>query len=172
MKEKKNLFIFIFAFVLALVLILYNNSKSSYSKYDYEYIKGHSFSCSDGSYIVFKDDYTFYWYKDKDDLNDNYYYGTYTVKRGENAVSFINSELAIYSINEEDQYKMINRKNEDNAIDLYFNWNLHNDKLVYDGKVEKLDRDTHFYGFSSSNYLSFDLVNMMSSNYATFLLDK
>lgn len=168
MKKNKVLIIVIILLMILSVVLFFVFKKNSYNHYDYENVKGYSFTASDGSYIVFNDDFTFYWYEDKDNLEDNYYYGTYTIKRGENAIKYINDELAIYSVTEEEQRNLLDRKNEDNAIDLYYNWNLHNEKLVTNGEKQSMDRDTHYYGFASINYEIFDLVNMTSSNYATF----
>ncbi len=40
----------------------------------------------DGSYYVFKEDGTFFWYKSSKNLDDNYYTGKYTVLYGNDAV--------------------------------------------------------------------------------------
>lgn len=46
-----------------------------------------------GSYFVFKNNKTFYWYKTKEELNDNYYYGTMEVKKGEDALNDLGISL-------------------------------------------------------------------------------
>jgi hypothetical protein len=132
----------------------------------------HSFVAKDGSYIVFNKDKTFYWYESKDNLDDNYYYGTYEVYRGENAIDYISSKLTLYGVTESEQRNVIKNQGNKDPIDHYYNWNLYNKKLVTNKNEQEIDRDTHFYGMVSDDYDVFYLVNMNASTYATFTLEK
>lgn len=174
MKNKKCICLVFLIFAMALSVILLSKfSTKNNSKYDYENIAGHSFVVSDDSYIVFNKDNSFYWYQSKDNLNDNYYYGSYTIYRGDNAVNNISQNLALYNLTKEDQYSFINSfESEGNNIDLYYNLNLHNEKIVVDGVSNEMSRDTNYYGMAYNDFKEFKMVNMTSSNYAVFLLDK
>ncbi len=169
-KYYKYICVVLFLIILIIIPFLFKDKK--YDNYDYEKIIGNSFIVSDDSYIVFNKDKTFYWYKDKNNLNDNYYYGTYTVYRGENAVQYISKNLAIYGLSEEDQYKMIDDINMDNGISYYFNLNLYNEKSVINGISKKMENASYYYGIASENFENFKMINLMSSNSAYFLLDK
>ena len=43
-------------------------------------------SASEGSYYVFNNDNTYYWYKSSSDLNDNYYKGSMEILHGTEAM--------------------------------------------------------------------------------------
>lgn len=155
-------------FVLACLLLVGCGSSSNY---DEEMIKGKSFSMSDGSYIIFKEDNTFKWYRSKDVLDDYYYEGTYTVYRGENAINYIAKDLEDFGVTEKEQRDLLER-NPDIKIDMYFNINLHNEKVIMDKEETKMDSDVHYYGQSNETYDSFNLVNMNTANYAYLTLEK
>jgi hypothetical protein len=175
-KESNNKKIIEFTLLLLLVSILlfllFTFLLREKNEYDYEHVISHSFVAKDGSYIVFKKDKTFYWYKDKDNLEDNYYYGTYEIYRGENAVEHISSDLALYGVTEAEQRDIIKKQGNKDPIDHYYSWNLYNRKLVTNKETQEIDRDSHFYGMVSDNYKVFYLVNMNASTYATFTLEK
>ena len=174
MKNRKCICLVVLIFVIALSVILLSKffAKDN-NKYDYENIIGHSFVVSDDSYIVFNKDNSFYWYQSKDNLNDNYYYGSYTVYRGDNAVNNIAQNLSLYNLTKEDQYLFINSfDGENDNLDLYYNLNLYNEKIVVDGVSNKMSKDTNYYGIAYNDFKEFKMVNMTSSNYAVFLLDK
>ncbi len=152
-------------------LILFFNNKKASTSYDYEMISGKSFVLKDNSYIVFNEDKTFIWYKTKEDLEDNYYKGKYTVYRGENAIKYITNDLSIYTVSEQEQRAFLDN-NKDINIDMYFNINLINKEQVINKEKEKIDRENHFYGYSNSEYNYFTLISMDTSNYAYLTLDK
>ena len=173
--EKKKIIIFIISLLIVSILLFFLFTfllKEDKSDYNYEHVISHSFVAEDGSYIVFNDDMTFYWYRDKDNLEDNYYYGVYEIYRGENAINHISSDLSLYSVTEEEQRNLLKKQNIENVNDYYYNWNLYNKKLVTNHKEETINRDSHYYGLASNDYKSFELVNMNSSTYATFTLEK
>lgn len=172
MKKNKILIIIlliIIAFVLYFIfsLLLTKETKD----YNYEVLIGNSYIADDNSYLVLNNDKTFYWYKDINN-KDEYYYGIYTIFRGENAVKYISSELAIYSISEEKQRNKIKESSIENAIDHYFNLNLNNEKYVVNGKEERMYKETRYYGFASSNYEELIFFNMNTGQKAIFKYDK
>jgi hypothetical protein len=169
--DKKKTIIFIIVLLIVSIFLFFLFSlllKEDKNDYNYEHVISHSFIAEDGSFIVFNDDMTFYWYRDKDNLEDNYYYGVYEIYRGENAIGHISSDLSLYNVTEEEQRNLLKNK----SINNYYNWNLYNKKLVSNHKEETINRDSHYYGLASNDYKSFELVNMNSSTYATFTLEK
>ena len=110
--KHKNLFIILLVSIAMILFVVFYFLLLDDDNYNYKHIKGNSYTANDNSYLVLNNDKTFYWYKDKNDKS-NYYYGSYTVKRGENAVKFISSDLAVYDITEEAQRQTI--ENIDNG---------------------------------------------------------
>ena len=70
-------------------------------------ISGHKWQASDGSVIVFLNNGEYYWYKDVDVEDDNYYHGTYTIYNGEKAIEFIAVDISFYEVTREDQENFI-----------------------------------------------------------------
>ena len=169
-KEKRTIYILLVILLLIIVYIIYSFLTLEGSMYNYDHIYG-SYTAQDGSYLVLNKDKTFYWYMDKDD-KDNYYFGTYTVFRGEKAVDYLTTELSIYGISEEEQRQTIDNIDIKNAIDHYYLINLMNDKVVVDGKENKIFKETRYYGFATHNYNEFDLLNVDANNYAVFMRDR
>lgn len=81
-----TLIVFFRIFIIPkLTLYLKNNSSNSAEQSeniskDYSNIYGNWLS-NDGSYFVFNENNTLYWYKTKEDLNDNYFYGNIEILR-------------------------------------------------------------------------------------------
>lgn len=172
---KKMIITIISILVLTSIIIgiIFINNKNNLldNNYDYEKIIGKSFIMSDESYIVFKSNKSFIWYRTKEDLTNNYYEGTYTVYRGENAIQHISNELINYGVTEQEQRDMISR-NKLWELDNYFNINLHNEKSLINGKETKMNSNTNYFGFSNATYNYFDIANMKTSNYTSMTLEK
>ena len=171
-KKKAIELVIVLLLIGTLLFLIFSFLLKEKNEYDYEHVMSHSFVAKDGSYIVFNKDKTFYWYKDKDNLKDNYYYGTYDIYRGENAIDHIVKNLTLYAVNEEEQRNVIKNQGSKDPINHYYNWNLYNRKLVENNVEQEIDRDSHFYGMVSDDYRIFYLVNMNASTYATFTLEK
>ena len=80
--DKKKIIIFIITLIFGSIILFFEFSyllRDDKEYYNYENVIGNSFIAADDSYIVFKKDKTFYWYQDRNNLNDNYYYGTYEI---------------------------------------------------------------------------------------------
>jgi hypothetical protein len=168
-KKKEKIMVYSLLVILFIIIIIIYLLLDSV-RYDYKHISG-SYLAQDDSYLVLNKDKTFYWYIDKDNKKD-YYYGTYTVYRGENAIDYITKELYIFEISEEEQRQTIDNMDLKNAIDHYYLINLSNEKLVLDKEETKMFKDTRYYGFANENYDEFDLLNLDADNYAVFIRDK
>lgn len=164
--EKKKIITYVFSLLIISIILYFLFSfllKNEKEDYNYEYLIGNSFVANDNSYLVLNKDKTFYWYKDIDN-KDEYYYGTFTIYRGENAIKYISSDLAIYDISEEYQKSFL----KDKDIDNYYNVNLTNEKLITNGKEEKLNKVTRYYGIATDNYNKLEFINMDANNIAIF----
>ncbi len=69
-------------------------------------------SYDDGSYWVFNEDHSFFWYQEKGVTDDNYYGGTYKLYRGEKAMDFIEKKLSSYGVTKAELMEVINRSDE------------------------------------------------------------
>ena len=125
----------------------------------------------DGSYLVFGRGHTFRYYMTADDLDDNYYEGSYELYVGEEAIEFIDDDLEEYGVTEEEIYELIDANREytaENVVLLY----LHYDARMQGG-VDTLSglRDAPYCGFAITNGgdLNLDLTNMNSANYYYFI---
>lgn len=166
-KKKKIIYVIMSVIIIVILYILFSYLLIDKNEdYNYEHFIGNNFLAQDNSYLVLNKDKTFYWYKDINN-KDEYYYGVYTIYRGENAINYITNTLSIYGIDEKYQRTYLLDKN----IDDYYNLNLNNEKLVVNGKEEKLFKETRYYGLATDNYKKFELLNMDANNYAIFTLD-
>lgn len=122
----------------------------------------------DDSQIHFFDDGTFKYYKEKDDLSDNYYEGTYSFYSGKDAINYITKDLAKYGVSEEEWFNLILRNkeySEENSVCLV----LHNETCIVGGKdTMTTPYITPYMGFYFENQNVFDITNMNTANYTTF----
>ena len=169
--KKKILYLVLLLLISVILFFVFSYLLNESNNYNYENIKGNSYIANDNSYLVLKNDGTFYWYKDKDN-KEEYYYGTYTIYRGENAIKYISSKLSIYDISEKEQREAIDNSSIKDAIDHYYNLNLNNEKLITKDKEEQLLKETRYYGFASEDYKELKFLNMDANNYAIFTIDK
>lgn len=123
---------------------------------------------TDDSLLNLNSDGTFEYYKDKDELEDYYYEGTYKVYQGTEAVEYIVNDLSSYGVTKselEDLFERSSHYSEDNLYCVI----LTNKKCIIDGEnVQDKPNDTPYYGF----YLEDDilsLVNMKSANLYNFV---
>ena len=93
---------------------------------EYTYLK--KWLTIDDEAFVFEQDKTFYWYSDKDNTNNNYYSGKYTVKKGLDAVKEM-------GYNEKDFTNTFGSKIEQNNI---YSFEIVPDTAYIDG-VDKTD---------------------------------
>ena len=168
-KKKEKIITYVLLFILAIISI-YLVFLFKRIKYNYEHITGAYFA-QDESYLVLNSDKTFYWYIDKN-KEDDYYFGKYSVYRGENAVEYITKDLALFGISEEQQRQTIENIDIKNAIDHYYLIILSNEKVVADGKENRIFKDTRYYGFATEDYNEFDLLNIDADNFAVFVREE
>lgn len=163
------LFFIIFFFTLGLVPFVYLNTvkvemKPIMPAYSVEYT---NWVASDGSEMVFDDD-EFKWYQYEGEYEDNYYSGTYEFYIGEDAVYFITTDLAKYSVTEAELNDLF-EKNELYSIDNFVVFNLEYDSLVVGGEASTMDESLiPWYGFILEDGTYLDVANMNTGTYYKF----
>lgn len=163
------LFFIIFFFTLGLVPFVYLNTAKVEMKpimpaYSVEYT---NWVASDGSEMVFDDD-EFKWYQYEGEYEDNYYSGTYEFYIGEDAVYFITTDLAKYSVTEAELNDLFER-NELYSIDNFVVFNLEYDSLVVGGEASTMDESLiPWYGFILEDGTYLDVANMNTGTYYKF----
>mgnify|MGYP006988846614 CR=1 FL=1 len=133
------------------------------------------FAPNDGSYLVLgkegKDD-SFKWYKNKDDLNDNYYAGKYYLYTGTDAFKFVTSEISSYGVTEEELIRVLDG-NYDKLVVLFVEYSdiFIDGNSEYDSFNNSIDKDhpksISYYGEIDENG-NLNLVNMLSANPIVF----
>ena len=89
----------------------------------------------DNSYIMFNSDKTFIWALHEEILDDNYWSRTYIFYTGEEAITYVTTELGEYGLAESEIYELISKKDEyttDNFICIL----LINTSFVLDGEEQ------------------------------------
>ncbi len=126
----------IIAIILILMLSISCAALEKEEKYSKEPFKrmtgGWESTAEKGSYYVFKEDGTFYWYKSAKDLGDNYYKGTYVA---------LHSNEAIKDLNLREDGPKIVKKNSNGKVteDNYYSLTLTPTTHIVDG-VDKSDK--------------------------------
>ncbi len=127
--------------MIAIMLILMlsiscsaNNQEKS--EEDKQYVGGWESTAEKGSYYVFKEDGTFYWYKSANDLDDNYYTGTYIALHSHEAIN----DLELREEGLETVKKNSNGKVDENS---YYSLTLTPTMQIVDGvdKSSRLPKD-------------------------------
>lgn len=134
-----------------------------------DYLINKKYIYSDSSEINFGDN-EFYWYRKAGAYDDNYYYGSYTCFRGEEACKYaIASEI----ISEENLEQYFNRTS---GNDFYCRENtfiliLHNEYVCVEGNKKDFEEgksETKYYGFFNGEMG--DTVNLITGAFQKFVL--
>lgn len=131
-------------------------------------ISGKTWEEDDGSLLVLNKDNTFKYYRDKDDLTNYYYEGTYKVYCGEDAVEYISEDLEDYGVTEKEQRDIFDR-NEEYNVDNYYCLVLNNKTCMIDGENTMEEPVmTPYFGFYLEKYDALDIANMNTGTYYWF----
>lgn len=124
------------------------------------------------SLLDLKRDGTFLYYRDKDDLTDNYYEGTYEVYQGEDAVEYITTELVSYGVTEQELRAFFTRNTGEMSVDNFYCLVLNNQTCIINGE-NTIDTPvaTPYYGFYLEDQNLFRIVNMNTASYVYFEKD-
>ena len=124
-------------------------------------IKGYSWLSDDKSILYLNGDNTYKWYANDNNHDDNYYQGKFKTYKGEEAISYIATNLKEYGLTEEEQRKFFNDENK--SINDYYLLILTCEKMVINGKEEDgTDNMAYYYGFFSEKTMSLELTNLSS----------
>ncbi|MBP3604050.1 MAG: hypothetical protein J6J79_07885 [Lachnospiraceae bacterium] len=126
----------------------------------------------DGSLMVFEPDGNFKYYRYADDLDDNYYYGTYVFNIGSSAVQYLTTDLADNGVTA-DELQTIFDNNEGYDESNFVCLVLNNEACIIDGENQvENPYQTPYFGFcleDTDGTLVLDLANMNTGNYSTFI---
>ena len=125
-------------------------------------------SYDDGSYWVFNEDHSFFWYQDRDEKDDNYYGGVYKLYRGEAAMDFIEKELSSYNVTKSGFMEVINKTDRymvEDFICIY----TKNTTFMLEGK-EQVSKPNMipYMGFMLNDETVLDIANMKTGSYYGF----
>lgn len=130
-------------------------------------ISGYSYvEKDDNSLLTLNSDKTFKYYKDKTDLTDYYYEGTYKVFKGDEAIKYISNDLSSYGLTKTELDDLIRKdtyKKEEFCCLV-----LTNNKCIMNGEnVQKEPNDAPYMGYYSEDETLY-IMNMNSFNFYSF----
>ena len=162
MRRKTTAFLALLALLFLLTACGGGNGSSK------PFVAGTTWTGSDQSYLIFGEDDSFAWYKDKDVTDDNYYKGTYEFYRGEEAMTYLTEDLSEYGVTKEEMEGVIDRADEYELEDLVC-WTFHYTEIKIDGQdySDKMD-ETSYYGFVLYDDSYLDIANMSTATYYSF----
>lgn len=138
----------------------------------YNSVVGKSWESKNNSLLILNTDGTFKYYKDKEDLTNYYYEGTYKLHIKEDAVQYIANDLADYGVTEQEE-KDIFEKNKKYSVDNYLCLVLTNEKCIIDGEnTIKETVVTPYFGFYYDSPRALDIANMATGTYVYFTIAK
>jgi len=131
-------------------------------------ISGNSWLDTDeNSYLVLNNNGTYRYYRDKNDLSDYYYDGTYEVYSGEDAIDYIANDLSRYGFTEKEQRDLIKKGSYD--IKNYYCLVLNNEKCIINGKnTYSSTVVTPYYGWVDNYGDKMKLINMSTGTIYNF----
>lgn len=125
----------------------------------------------DSSLIVCKTDGSFRYYRSAEDMTNYYYEGTYEFYMGEEAVTYITTELSAYSVTREELEGVFDRNeeyDESNFVILVLN----NEACIVDGENQvESPYQTPYFGFclEEDGVPCLDIANMNTGNYSLYV---
>ena len=125
-------------------------------------------SGDDNSQWVFGTDKTFHWYQMKGETDDNYFAGTYEFHMGQDAISYLTTELSDYGITER-WIKQVISSNSEYTLDNFVCFSCVNQSFILHGE-EQLSEDalSSYLGFLLQDGTYLDIVNMTTGTYYGF----
>ena len=141
-----------------------NVSPSIITKYRWQ-------AAGDGSLIVCKEDGSFKYYQSAEDLENNYFEGTYEFYVGEAAVKYITTTLEEYGVTRK-KLKQVWASSNAYDISNFICLVLNNETCMVDGQnVMESPCRTPYFGFclKQEDVLYFDIANMNTANYYNFI---
>lgn len=125
-------------------------------------------SGDDNSQWVFGTDKTFHWYQMKGKTDDNYFAGTYEFHMGQDAISYLTTELSDYGITERTIKRVISG-NQEYTLDNFVCFSCVNQSFILHGK-EQLSEDalSSYFGFLLRDGTYLDIANMRTGTYYGF----
>lgn len=162
------MFLFLsFGVVFTPLIFLNFQTSTPIVKVDKVEIENTSWIASDGSEAVFGED-TFYWYQKEGEHDDNYYYGSYEFYIGEDAVSFITTDLKEFGVTKEELEDLFER-NEEYNVENFVVFDLLYDGIIIDEEFTVPNQPrVPWYGFILDDNTYLDVANIKTGTYYKF----
>ena len=97
-----------------------------------------------GDLFIFEDNEEFYWYESSDNLEDNYFHGTYTIYNGEKAIEYLDNEQGFSRKEQEEKIASYTGV----GVGRYYCIVLIAESLILDGEMQlSFQRKIIYYGF-------------------------
>lgn len=154
----KRLFTVITAAAMAICLCACGN-KTFEEKGDY--LTGNKWRGTDGSLIALDTDGTYKYYNSSEDLNNNYFKGTFIVRSGQEAIDYL---ISTQGIDEDSQRQVMDKyKVKD---EYYYVLTLNAEERIVNGKNDLAEKTvTEFFGYYSETdeHLNFTSLKTLKS---------
>ena len=124
---------------------------------------GKRWIADDNSVLYLNDDFTFMWYLDDSNHDDNYYQGTYNIYLGTSAISYVRDELSRYGITEKKEKERIAKYDPDfksKALNNYYVLVLNYGKSISEGEITLEPITSPYIGFYYKEEKYFDLIDI------------
>ena len=127
-----------------------------------DYLTGNKWRGTDGTLIALDTDGTYKYYNNSEDLNNNYFKGTFVVRSGQDAIDYL---VSTQGLDEESQRKAMDKymvKDEH-----YYVLTLNAEERIVNGKNDLAEKTvTEFFGYYSEkdqhlNFTSFKTLKSM-----------
>ena len=154
----KKIFTVIMAFTVMICLSACGN-KSFEEKGDH--LTGNKWRGTDGSLIDLDTDGTYKYYNSMDDLSNNYFKGTFTVKNGQEAIDYLTKTQGFDEKSQRDVMEKFNV-----ADDHYYVLTLNADERIVNGKNDLAEKTvTEYFGYYSETdeHLNFTSLKTLKS---------
>lgn len=137
-----------------------------------EIIQNTSWTASgDGSCMMFTDDVNYFWYKDRDTTDDNYFAGTYQFYMGESAVEHITVDLSEYGVTEEELQSIFDGS-DDYDLENFVCMTVEENSVIINGEEQLTEsRMNSYFGFMLNDGTYLDIANMTTGTYYGFTKD-
>lgn len=126
---------------------------------------------NDGSCWVFHEDQSFHWYQNPEELDDNYYAGTYECHMGADAMEYLTNDLSQFGVTEAEMMEVINRSKV-YTLEQFICFSTTNQSFLLNGEEQLSEESvTSYFGFLLQDGTYLDIANMITGSYYGFTKD-
>ena len=154
----KKIFAVITVFAMMICLSACGNKKFEEKG---DYLTGNKWRGTDGSLIALDTDGTYKYYNNMDDLSNNYFKGTFTVRNGQEAIEYL---IQTQGFDEKSQRNVMEKYKV--ADECYYVLTLNAEERIVNGKNDLAEKTvTEFFGYYSTTdgHLNFKSLKTMKN---------